>query len=88
MKCDIGAIVQSKAGRDKDDYFIVIGKLDNDYCLIADGKNRKLSKPKKKKIKHLIVCREISELKERLEQAKYILDSHLRIELKNFLKNM
>ena len=49
----IGKVVISKAGRDKGKYFIVVGAVDEDYVLIADGKLRLESKPKKKKLRHL-----------------------------------
>lgn len=49
----LGCIVITTAGRDKNRRFIVIKRLDELYVLIADGKYRRLEKPKKKKIKHL-----------------------------------
>lgn len=49
-----GRIVVSTAGRDKNRYFVVLS-VEGDYCLIADGKVRKVDMPKKKKIKHLRV---------------------------------
>ena len=48
----IGKIVRSAAGRDKD-RFLVITAVDGDFAMIADGKTRKLSAPKKKRLKHL-----------------------------------
>ncbi len=45
-------IVFSLAGHDKGREFVVI-KLDGDYALIVDGKTRKLTKPKRKSLKHL-----------------------------------
>ncbi|NCB73539.1 MAG: hypothetical protein EOM51_02175 [Clostridia bacterium] len=45
-------IVFSLAGHDKGREFVVI-KLDGDYALIVDGKTRKLTKPKRKNLKHL-----------------------------------
>lgn len=50
----IGQIVHSKAGRDKNKYFIVVSDIGNGYVLISDGDIRKIEKPKKKKIKHLV----------------------------------
>lgn len=47
-----GSIVYSKAGRDKDNYFVVMSR-DNEYVNICDGKGRKVDKPKRKKIKHI-----------------------------------
>ncbi|NMA06645.1 MAG: RNA-binding protein, partial [Ruminococcaceae bacterium] len=52
MEFVIGRAVISKKGRDKGRVFIVTGYSD-DYVLIADGKLRKVEKPKKKNKKHL-----------------------------------
>ena len=52
-KIERGAIVRSKAGRDKFRYFVVIEVVDENFCLIADGDLRKIESPKKKKISHL-----------------------------------
>ena len=48
-----GDIVLSKAGRDKGRYFVILGVIDDNFVLIADGDLRKVDNPKKKKIKHL-----------------------------------
>lgn len=48
----IGSIVQSKAGRDRGRFLTVVA-LEGEYAFLADGKVRKLSHPKKKKLKHL-----------------------------------
>lgn len=47
-----GSAVLSKAGRDKNRFFAVIG-LEGEYALIADGDLRKIENPKRKKLKHL-----------------------------------
>ena len=47
-----GLIVCATAGRDKDRYF-VITEADGGYAFIADGKTRKLERPKRKNAKHL-----------------------------------
>ena len=39
-----GSIVKAKAGRDKDDLFVVVG-IDGSYAYIANGKRRKVEKP-------------------------------------------
>ena len=88
MKCDVGSIVQSKAGRDNNEFFVVSRILDKEYVYLVDGKSRKLTAPKKKKIKHIFVYQQVSELKEKLEQAQYVLDSDIRKVLKSFKINM
>ncbi len=52
MKIVTGMVVLSTNGHDKDSYYIAV-KQENDYFYIADGKRRKLQKPKKKKVSHL-----------------------------------
>ena len=44
----IGLLAYSKCGRDKKRLFCVIGVLDEDFVLIADGRLRRMEKPKKK----------------------------------------
>ena len=53
-----GTAVISKAGRDKDRVFAVVDFKD-DYFWLADGKLRPLSRPKKKKIKHLNITKTV-----------------------------
>ena len=48
----LGDLVLSKAGRDGGEIFLVVD-VDDDYVKIVNGKHRKISNPKKKKIKHL-----------------------------------
>ena len=45
-----GSIVRAKAGREKDNFFVVL-RVESGYAYIADGRTRKLEKPKKKKPK-------------------------------------
>ena len=50
----LGQLVVSLAGRDKGCICAVVGIHDDEgFVLIADGKVRKVEKPKKKKLKHL-----------------------------------
>lgn len=51
----LGKVVHSKAGRDKDKCFIIVGIIDNEYVYISDGDLRKIESPKKKKLKHLVI---------------------------------
>ena len=53
MTIQAGSAVLSLAGHDKGKIFAVIGVADQNHVLIADGKRRKIEKPKKKKLKHL-----------------------------------
>lgn len=48
-----GLVVKVIAGHDKDNFFIIKKVVNDKLVLIADGKSRKLEKPKQKNIKHL-----------------------------------
>ena len=48
-----GRVVLSTQGRDEGRYFIVLKVIDENFVLMADGLTRKLTHPKKKKLKHL-----------------------------------
>ena len=52
MKLMKGSVVRAEAGRDGGGFFAVVG-TDEKYCFIADGRSRKLDKPKRKNIKHI-----------------------------------
>jgi ribosomal protein L14E/L6E/L27E len=49
----IGRVVYSKAGRDKGKILIVVGIIDENFVLAADGSLRPIERPKKKRMKHL-----------------------------------
>jgi len=48
-----GQLVRSLAGRDKDEHYLVIKLLSPRQVLLANGRSRKLGRPKKKNIAHL-----------------------------------
>ncbi|MBC8585961.1 KOW domain-containing RNA-binding protein [Youxingia wuxianensis] len=52
MPIGIGCVVKATAGRDADGFYVVCG-IENGFVLLADGKRRKLEKPKKKNVKHV-----------------------------------
>ena len=79
-----GQIVISKSGRDARKMFIVTGVC-SDYLYLVDGDLRKLSNPKKKKIKHVQIVNYIDEdLKEKLENNLYLLDADFRKALSKY----
>ena len=47
-----GTIVKSTAGHDADSFYVVL-EVEQGAALIADGRRRKLAKPKRKNIRHL-----------------------------------
>ena len=52
MNIQKGSIVRAKSGRDKGKFFLVLS-VEGHFAFIADGKTRKLEKPKKKNLLHL-----------------------------------
>lgn len=74
-----GKIVYSKAGRDKNRYFVIIDIIDSNYVYIADGNYRRIEKPKKKKIKHLkLTDLTADEIIEKLKSKRKITNTDLR----------
>ena len=53
-KASPGDVVVSTAGRDKNKIFLVT-QVDGDYAYLVDGKIRKISLPKKKSLKHIML---------------------------------
>lgn len=68
-KINIGELVQSVAGHDKGEYFLVTG-MDKEFLYLCNGKSRKADKLKRKKRKHVIktgmVCEWVRENPEKL----------------------
>ena len=58
-----GSVVKSTAGHDKNAYFVAVS-IQGNFVFIADGKERKLEKPKRKNIKHLDMTKSVIELHE------------------------
>ena len=52
MDNTVGSIVLARAGRDQEGLFFVVGESDG-FLLLADGKSRKLERPKRKNPRHL-----------------------------------
>lgn len=57
----LGTVVYSKAGRDVDRKFIIMDIIDKEYVYVCDGDLRKVEKPKKKKMKHLMFTETVAE---------------------------
>lgn len=81
MEISISDIVLSVAGRDQGKLFYVIG-TDGVFVLIADGKQRRLERPKRKKLKHVRkVLRAETRIAEKLLSGEKVLNSELRRDL-------
>ncbi|NLB62420.1 MAG: RNA-binding protein [Clostridiales bacterium] len=79
----LGFAAQSKAGRDKKRYFIVVA-VEPNYVFLADGETHKIAKPKKKKLKHVkILATQSESIREMLKNyPKRLLDSDIYKALK------
>ncbi len=76
---EVGRVVVSRAGRDRGRCYMIVDVLDNDYVTIANGCQRKIDRPKKKKIRHLVARPEVFEdLREKIFTKKRIFDFELR----------
>ena len=74
-------IVLSEAGRDKGMLFFVID-TDGVYVSLANGKERKLETPKRKKLRHIrLVLRPDSSVAVKIRSGDRVLNSELRREL-------
>ena len=52
-----GDIVRATAGKDKEKVFLVLSTGETD-ALIANGRRRKVQRPKRKSLKHLVLVQE------------------------------
>ena len=84
MEIDKSSLVVSKAGREQGQLFYVID-ADEQYVYLADGKSRRLEKPKRKKRKHIEqIPRTESRIAEKIRNGEKVLNSELRKELASF----
>lgn len=87
-KLRLGSIVISKAGHDRGDILIVTGINPNeDIVYLADGKNRKVESPKKKKLKHISVTKAYSQqINDILNESRLPDNSLVKKELEEYKK--
>lgn len=71
-----GQVVRSKKGRDEGKVFLITEIIDKDFLYLVDGKLRKLDRPKKKKVKHLYIYKDVIDL-----EVKDLNDSYIRKKL-------
>lgn len=79
---EVGRVVLSRAGRDQGHVFVIMDVIDENYVAIANGCQRKVDNPKKKKIKHLVAKPELlEEISKKISEKKRIFDSEVRNKL-------
>lgn len=81
MEFTKGMVVRTKAGHDKGNFFVVLG-IENGFAMIADGRYRPISKPKRKNLVHLSKTNTV------IPEQFLNNDSDIRRELKPFYKGI
>lgn len=78
MELERADVVKSLRGRDTGEMFFVL-ESDGVYALIADGKGRRIEKPKKKKLRHLeFIGRSYDRTDQKLRAGEKVTNSELR----------
>ena len=84
----ISDVVVSTAGRDRNQLFYVIG-TEGVYTILANGRERTLEKPKRKKLKHVSkVLRAETRVAAKLVAGDKVLNSELRKDLAYIRQNI
>ncbi len=77
----ISDVVVSAQGRDQGQWFYVVG-LEGEFLFLANGRNRTLESPKRKKRKHVEkVLRSETRVAEKLRSGDKVLNGELRRDL-------
>ena len=84
----IADVVIPTAGRETGKIYYVVG-LEDEFILLANGKDRSLENPKRKKRKHAEkVLRSDTRVAEKLRTGDKVLDSELRRDLAYIIKTI
>ena len=85
---DISDVVISTAGHDKGEIFYVVS-TDDQFLYLANGKDRTLDKPKRKKRRHVQkVLRSETRVAQKLASGDKVLNSELRRDLAYMAREM
>ena len=60
MNYEAGMLAWSRAGHDKDKLYVIV-KTEGEYVYLSDGRLKPVEHPKKKKIRHIQIVRQIPE---------------------------
>ncbi len=81
----LGQMVSSKAGRDCGQRYLIVGKSEEGFIFVSDGRRRRLANPKKKNSRHLIFHRErAGDLERKLRTGEEVTDEEIREVLTQF----
>ncbi len=74
----VGSIVMSVAGRDVGHYHVILS-VEGAFVTLADGKWRKIAKPKRKKVRHVrLVTGATTPIGQKLMAGERVTDRELR----------
>ena len=79
----IGKVVLSICGRDKDHYYVIVKKLNDDYYLLSNGRTKTIQMPKKKKLKHFNVLEDVND---EINASVISQDRGADLKIKKFIK--
>ena len=86
MEYQSGQVVYSKSGHDKGDTLMVLF-VEGAYVYLADGKRRKIEKPKRKKMIHVQPTGYVDRvLADKLAEGAYVLDADIAKAIKKYKK--
>lgn len=86
MEYQSGQVVYSKSGHDKGDTLMVLF-VEGAYVYLADGKRRKIEKPKRKKMIHVQPTGYVvTVLADKLVEGAYVLDADIAKAIKKYKK--
>jgi hypothetical protein len=81
----IGCLARAKAGHDKGDWYIIIEET-KEYVLLADGRYRTMTHPKRKNKKHIQLCKRtdmaLEEIGRRLKAGEMVRDEEIKRAIK------
>lgn len=78
MTFQIGDVVRSSAGHDRDEIFLVL-REEGDFLYLADGKHRPVETPKKKRRKHVVSAGFWTHpVQGRIQRGEPVLDKEIR----------
>ena len=81
MNLQEGDVVVATAGKEKNQIFVVL-ETDGKFCYIVDGKRLKMTKPKKKRLKHVQKASKIGFDAQKLKSGQ----ENVNAEIRKFLK--
>lgn len=85
----VGQLVISRQGRDKDRPYLILGIIDKLYVNLVDGDIRRLDYPKRKNIKHLQFTRQVaSDIAQKLGNGEKVTNADIRQAISGLLAQL